>query len=263
MTTTQEIHELGRSRSAAGAAGSPCQRRGRGAVLALAMALALAPVPAARAALVSFLGEGTVVSVADTPGVLDGSVTVGGPIRATVVYDTEPADTLPADPTIGDYIQPVPPASLRIEVGSYAVDAVALQVLVEDGTIAGDSLAWRQEAVAIPFPGAPTASLNFLEVSLGDRDATALASDALPTAIPVLADFPSGQQIAITGCLTADVYEGFFCPSPAPIAIYGMIETLPEPGPAALAAAALLALAGSAALPRRLPRPPRRGAVMP
>ena len=224
-----------------------------GMVARAALLVAIAMAPAARAATVAFSFGGVVQTVLDSHGVLDGSITPGSRLSGQARYETELTD-LEAGATMGRYLQPVPPGSFSFDLGSYHVVVPSfLTLLVYDDFFSGrDTFAWRHEGATFPIPGVPGASFNLVSVDLDTTNDGVLTSDALPSAPLDLADFPDPDvtRFGITGCLDTEL-DDFFCVPDETIAIYGVIDTLPEANATAAAFAALATLACLAGSIRR------------
>jgi hypothetical protein len=221
-------------------------------VLGCCAGIAMAGGPSS-AQLVTVEVEGSVFSLTDDPGILDDSVALGGAMRGTVVYDAGAMDIFPADPAFGFFVVPIPPASLRVEVGSYVFEGLTpLRITVADDGSIGDEVSYRQESVVADFPGVPAASVDFVSVVIFDPSATAIASDALPATPPTAADWSAGQ-IDVTGCLDGAV-SGSACATPQAIEIRALVTRVPEPSAWILAVTSGAALALVARRARRDPR---------
>ena len=199
-----------------------------------------------RAELVSFVADGTIFDLVDVHGILDGSVSLGGPMRALVIYDTDVADLSSGDPVAGTYPQAVPPALLRVEMGSYAIEVPTTYVLeVVDGGLFGDNLLFRRENSRFPFPSEPGVTIDFVSLGFLDGSGLVFSSDAIPTLPPTLTDFEAAQ-LDVTGCLDGESGT-IVCPAPNTLAVRATITTVPEPSGGALTAIVLLLGAARAA----------------
>jgi hypothetical protein len=169
------------------------------------LAALLAPA-SARGAALSFVFEGTVDTVTDTHGVLDGSVVPGTMLLGRMTYDLESPDIDP-DVDEGIYLLPVPPNALEIDFGSYAIDVpVTFKLLVYDDVAFGplDEFRWLTEGASFPFPGLPGVTLERLGFTLRDLSTTAFSSDALPSEVLDLDAFPDERSFLVTGCLDSE-----------------------------------------------------------
>lgn len=204
--------------------------------------------PSARAVTVEFAFGGYVQSVLDTHGVLDGSIAMGTRLRGSARYDSALVDFFPAEPEFGEYAQPIPPGSFVVQLGSYTLSPpspLRLGILNDFpvGETLVESFGWSFQGGAFPVPGAPGASFNLVDFRMDSPGTFTFATDALPTAPLDIADFPNREitRFAITGCLDVELSD-FFCVPDETIAIYGIIDTVPEPQGVAGALAALAAL---------------------
>lgn len=254
------------------ATAAPRARRAGRARLLWLCALAAVPVPGlappAASAPVAFGCGGVILSVADTHGVLDGSIVPTGRLRCEVRYETPGTDFFPAEPDLGAYAQNPPTAELRVEIGSYLLE-VPMSLPVRFGVLDDwrgspsepflDSFSWRMEGATFPFPGTPDSVVNEIAFSVDTLDTSVLASDALPLAVLDIADFPNPdrRRFAITGCRVTEL-SGFLCTGGPSIAIYGITDTLPEPGAMASGLACLGGLGALARRRRRVPVSSRR-----
>lgn len=209
---------------------------------------------------VSFTFGGFIQTVEDTHGVLDGSIVPEGRIYGQVRYDTDATDVFSDDPTLGGYWQNPPVSQLRVELGSYVLEvpeSIAVSFVVDDNwrfapeNPPSDGLGWRMEGNTFPFPGTASSVVQAMIFSIGTEDDSVLSSDELPLHILDIADFPdsSKRRFSITGCLPSEIET--YCSYPESIAIFGIIDTVPEPGTAASSAAALGALGVLHTLTRR------------
>jgi hypothetical protein len=138
----------------------------------------------ASAATVTVVMTGTWDSVADTAGVLDGSVVVGGSFTATFSYDDQVADCEPFV-GIGCFIMNGSSGTLAFNTGSYSfVDQGISQngVGLEDSVQGLDAvgLFFDRFAASGPLPnGVVLAPLAYANPTLTDYSENALSTDQL------------------------------------------------------------------------------------
>ena len=219
--------------------------------------------PSAGAALVTWVFEGTVTSFQDSHAVLDGSVGMGASFDASITYETDLVDAVPADPTLADYHQNVPPGAFTAHVGSYTIAVPSMRILVYDDYVVMaqppiDQIDFNT-AAPFAFPGVSGASIYQLDIGLLGLDTSVLTSDAVPTSPPPLSAFePSSHFLILLGCVDTELSSGSCTTSS--IEIGGHLTSLPEPpqGGAGLVAMTLLASIGAR---RRKPALAVRAAV--
>ncbi|HEU4428028.1 MAG TPA: hypothetical protein VFT98_04700 [Myxococcota bacterium] len=127
---------------------------------------------------------GTWNSVADTAGVLDGSVIVGGSFTATFIYDDQVADCEPFV-GIGCFLMNGSTGALSFSTGSYSFadqgvsqNGVGLEDSVQGMDIVG--LFFDRFVASGPLPnGVALAPLAYANPTLTDLSETALSSDQL------------------------------------------------------------------------------------
>ena len=207
-------------------------------------------VQPAGAALVTWVFAGTVGSFTDSHGVLDGSVGVGTPFDVSITYETDLVDAVPADPTVGDYHQSVPPGAYVAHVGSYTIAVPMMRIIVYDDYVAMSQPAYDQilfnSEAAFSFPGVSGAQIDQTSIGLLGVDTSALSSDALPASPPALSAFePSSHFYSLLGCIETEVSHGS-C-SAESIEIGAHLTSLPEPAESSAGCVAALALAALAA----------------
>lgn len=213
--------------------------------------LVLAQASTAQAVPVSFSFGGFVLTVADTHGVLDGSIVPMTRITGHVEYDTLGSVDFESDPTVGVYSQNPPTAQIRFHIGSYTIEipmAIAISFATFDNWHFDpadppiDGFSWRMEGDTFPFPDTASSRINSMLFGVDTEDTSVLLSDALPAGPLDIADFPNPDvtRFSIEGCLASEL-SGFFC-TPQSIQIFGTIDALPEPGGAISGLAALVAL---------------------
>ena len=219
--------------------------------------------PSAGAALVTWVFEGTVTSFQDSHAVLDGSVGMGASFDASITYETDLVDAVPADPTLADYHQNVPPGAFTAHVGSYTIAVPSMRILVYDDYVVMAQPPFDQidfnTAAPFAFPGVSGASIYQLDIGLLGLDTSVLTSDAVPTSPPPLSAFePSSHFLILLGCIDTELSSGSCTTSS--IEIGGHLTSLPEPpqGGAGLVAMTLLASIGAR---RRKPALAVRAAV--
>jgi len=138
----------------------------------------------ASATTVTVVMTGTWTSVADTAGVLDGSVIVGGSFTATFTYDDQIADCEPFV-GIGCFVMNGSSGTLSFTTGSYSFvdqgvsqNGVGLEDSVQGMDIVG--LFFDRFAASGPLPnGVALAPLAYANPTLTDLSETALSSDRL------------------------------------------------------------------------------------
>jgi len=132
---------------------------------------------------VTFEFSGTINSIGDSHGLLDGSVVLGTPFAGSVTFESTMTDDLPDDPHQGVYTSAGTPSSISmaLTVGSYRFAGGGGDVLVQDFS---DKDTLRVRTNDFASEGFFIAEMG---VRFGDFDGTALASDALPMIPPVLA----------------------------------------------------------------------------
>jgi hypothetical protein len=158
----------------------------------------LAAVRPAVAAPVPVVIVGTVATVEDPSGLLDGSVTAGGPFVGVYVFDSATADSNP-DPTVGDYWHTAAGYGISVWMGNYtfATDPAAVDFLVEVvDRPQGDNYLLRSYN---NLPAAVGVWVDHIAWQLDDPTGTALANDALPLTPPNLADWQSWFGLTIEG----------------------------------------------------------------
>jgi hypothetical protein len=218
--------------------------------------LALA-IPA-RASLVTWAFAGTVSFVTDSHGILDPSVFVGAPFHGHLTFDSGVPDSLPGDPTIGEYSQPVPPAAYEVQLGDYTVDAPSYQISVYDNYVFGAQPPFDQLDAnitqAFAFPGLPSTIVTQFDIGLLGVDTSVLGDDGLPSVPPPLSSIdPSSQAFILLGCLGSE-FSGSSCSSTT-LEISAHLTSLPEPGSGVSGVLVLLTLARLAAAQGRRSTP--------
>ena len=204
----------------------------------------------AGAALVTWVFGGTVGYFLDSHGVLDGSVGTGTPFDASITYETDLVDAVPADPTVGDYHQSVPPGALVAHVGSYTIAVPMMRIIVYDDYVYMAQPAYDQidfnTSAPFSFPGVSGAQIDQADIGLLGTDTSALSSDAPPPSPPALSAFdPSSRFFTLLGCIEAETSSGY-CNTDS-IEISAHLTSLPEPAEALRGGVAAVALAGLAA----------------
>jgi len=132
---------------------------------------------------VTFEFSGTINSIGDPDGLLDGSIVVGSPFAGTFTFESTMTDDLPGDAHRGLYTSPAPPSSIMsVSVGDYHFIGPSRELHVENWD--KDSLVMR----SYDFASEGFAITN-MRVFFLDLQGTAMASDALPLAPPALAPF--------------------------------------------------------------------------
>lgn len=165
----------------------------------------------AQATLLTLSFSGTIDSVSDPGGLLQGSVIGGSAFSGTYTFDANAPDASPLDPTLGRYSTPA--SSLTTWVGAFALSATAAEceISVSDKPY-GD--AYTVGAVSFQSAGLDISELNF---HLGERTGNVFLADALPLAPPGLGSFtsrnfflqggPLASQFVVRGTVTALVPE--------------------------------------------------------
>src|SRR5262249_47486420 len=150
----------------------------------------LAAVRPAVAGPVPVVIVGTVATVEDPSGLLDGSVTVGGLFLGLYVFESATAASNP-DPTVGDYWHTAAGYGISVWTGNYtfATDPAAVDFLVEvvDRPL-GDGYLLRSYN---NLPADVGVWVDHIAWQLDDPTGTALANDALPLMPPNLAGWQS------------------------------------------------------------------------
>jgi hypothetical protein len=192
--------------------------------------------------------SGTVTYV-DSP--LAAATPLGAPVEGRFSYDPEAPDATPLDPVLGDYPNAVTGFGVSIGAGSLiSATSPRGSMHVVNGGASGDVVAFQTSAAdglaGPPLGALPDGVRESYLLRLADAGATALASDALPTAPP---DFS----------LFANRLASLEIHSPTEGTVYvdsDDVQAVPEPHAALRAATAL---AGLLALARRSGRayPPR------
>ena len=204
----------------------------------------------AGAALVTWVFGGTVGFFLDSHGVLDGSVGTGTPFDASITYETDLVDGVPADPTVGDYHQSVPPGAFVAHVGSYTIAVPMMRIIVYDDYVYMAEPAYDQidfnTSAPFSFPGVSGAQIDQADIGLLGADTGALSSDAPPASPPALAGFEASSRFfSLLGCIDTETSSGY-CNTDS-IEISAHLTSLPEPAEALRGGVAAVALAGLAA----------------
>jgi hypothetical protein len=207
--------------------------------LGLCFLAALAFARPADAASVTVQITGTWDSVADTAGVTDGSLVVGGAFVATLVYDdaTDPDPEAPNDPNSSNYTVPAGSSDLTLSSGNYSfTPASALGISIDDDNAGQDAVYLFADSYTTP--GISIGGTSYANPVLIDSSSAAHDSDALedlPWSIDAydLTNFyffasvgTGGDYIELSGTISG-------------------LAVLPEPSGFALTGLALLALAGA------------------
>lgn len=173
--------------------------------------------PSASADYFTFYFEGKVSFIRDYLD-LDESVYVGAPFSGGYTFDpTGVTDYYPGNPNVGSYYFG-DAGRMWTQIGNYQFVTLDLGILIWNDLLSGDVYA------PISFSVLPAGGVqwNSMAVQLIDETAAALDSDALPTGVPDMADFPTfagfamhlpGNTLGIGGRLTS------LTPEPGSLAI--------------------------------------------
>ena len=155
-----------------------------------------------------------VATVDDPDNILGGAINVGSIITGEYTYESTTPDSNPL-PTVGDYWHSTPPFGIMINAGGFVfkTDPDDVDFLVEICNDHGlptptDNYLLRSYN-NLPLPGGII--VEHISWQLDDPTATALSSDTLPTAPPVLEDWQSVFGLTITGSYPDDPFGfGYF-----------------------------------------------------
>ena len=159
-------------------------------VIAALSGLILTPAPA-KAALITVEIEAVVDSVSDDGNYLEGKIKVGDIITGFYLYDSTTPDSNPS-PYIGMYEHYTLPYGIKLSIGGFVFqsDPDDVDFLVSVGNAGGpysmDNYLIASRNNLSLSNGAPVDRISW---QLDDPTGTALSSDALPTAPPVLDDW--------------------------------------------------------------------------
>lgn len=199
-------------------------------------------VTSAAAASVTVAFEGTVTSIVDEQGLLDGSVQEGSPLSGSFTYPSAGTD-LNSEPGVGAYDFAAPPAAFRLEVGAYVFEtspaAPRLSVLVRDNS-PQDLFSIRARSPLLvsgpldPVLGDQLGQISAMSFSLGSPLPGPLSSDQLPPLTSLLTDWPN-RVLRLEAATDG---------APLPVlTIEGQVTTIvPEPSSLLLMTAGLLLL---------------------
>jgi hypothetical protein len=206
---------------------------------------ALATAPAAYATSVTVQISGTWSSVTDNANVFGGSVAIGTPFSATLVYDDSTTDTDP-DPSLGSFNILAASSDLSITTSSFVftpgASALLSMAIENDNAFGEDRLFLFTDgytASGLPV-GISLTGTRYANPVFTDTSATAHASDAL-TGLPWsigsynLTSFYFFAQVAGAGANKFVELDG----------VVTSLAVLPEPGSGLLWVFACLALAAA------------------
>lgn len=181
--------------------------------------LLLCALSTAQAELITFQFSGTVDSVQDPAGYLQGGVVPGSPFSGTYTFDSAATDTYPADPTVGRYVTTTG-ASLTTLVGTLTLSSPGPVAVVIGNGNSGDSY----DAYTFPFVSSGL-QIPELGIALTETTGGVFVSDELPLLPPDLTRFTT-RRFSLQG-RPVGATEYFF--------VTGTTTTLtPEPGSLAL-----------------------------
>ena len=173
-----------------------------------------------------------VAYVDDIGNTLDGAIEVGDIIIGQYTYESMTLDTNPL-PIVGDYQHDTSPYGISLEVNGliFATDPEDVQFLVE---IVNDHYyqgGWDNYLLRsynnLPLPGGII--VEHISWQLDDPTATALSSDTLPTAPPVLEDWQSVFGLTITGSDPDDPFGfGYFIRAHVTSAVLAVLDEVVE-----------------------------------
>lgn len=169
----------------------------------------------ARAAMITFEFGGVVTSVQDPTGALDGGVEVADEFFGTFTFDSETPDSLPGDPTVGNYR--FANALMTLSIGSLVVDSASEQ---NHGITVENNWLGFSDSFSMGSWGFDSGGLWVAELYLQATDWTmvALDDDTLPTSPDDLAGF-SAKELVFVGQGGFNVHGSITSFTPEPSAI--------------------------------------------
>jgi len=194
-------------------------------VIAALSGLILTPAPA-KAALITVEIEAVVDSVSDDGNYLEGKIKVGDIITGFYLYDSTTPDSNPS-PYIGMYEHYTLPYGIKLSIGGFVFqsDPDDVDFLVSVGNAGGpysmDNYLIASRNNLSLSNGAPVDRISW---QLDDPTGTALSSDALPTAPPVLDDWQSvfGLRISADRMWGIDAHVTSAIPEPSTMLFLGL-----------------------------------------
>lgn len=173
-----------------------------------------------------------VAYVDDIGNTLDGAIEVGDIMTGHYTYESTTPDTNSL-PTVGDYQHDTSPYGISLEVNGlvFETDPDDVDFLVEICNDHGlptptDNYLLRSYN-NLPLPGGRI--VEHISWQLDDPTATALSSDTLPTAPPVLEDWQSVFGLTITGSDPDDPFGfGYFIRAHVTSAVLAVLDEVVE-----------------------------------
>lgn len=201
----------------------------------LSVALALAVGAPASAAPITVSFTGTVSTVTDDAGLLDGSIGVGTPYAGSFSYDPALLPDSEPDPNSGTYWIDPASFSLSLAIGSYSI---SYDPLASSGaaTVQNDAAIVLQDQYAlnvddvVGLESLPALLVStYVQVLLTDSTQTTLGSDSL-VALPYTDAAWDGRILQLGA--EVELEPGVF----ADVFLEGTLSILPEPASALLLA---------------------------
>ena len=150
---------------------------------------------------VSVILTGRVVSVTDPTASLGGAVAVGDEVTGFYTFDKTVPDTDPS-PEMGVYLFNSMPCRMWFEISglAFASDPAAINMDIRLRNNKGKNPKDQCDVNSLGnLQVVPGVDLTSIKLSLVDRTATALPSDALVDARTSLADWPTQRDLEFTG----------------------------------------------------------------